>query len=88
MGKVPQTPSTTLLGPLEEGIQVEEGEILEEEEVILGETLEEAGEILPHHTTNFQGNNPLSLTEIAGSPRRSYKNGISTGGSIVLPPKS
>ena len=87
MDKAPQTLSTTLLGPLEEEIWVEEGEILEAEEVILEETQEEVAETPLLHTTSFQGNSSPSSKEIAKSRKHSYKNGISTEGSIVSPLK-
>ena len=61
---ITQTLSQTLLGPLEEEIQVAAGEILEEGAV----TQEEEVEIPIHHTTNYRDNSPRFLTETAESP--------------------
>ena len=88
-----QTPSRTLLGPLEEGIRVAEGEILEEEagvireETLVKEETPAEEETPPHPMTNYQGNNPLSSKETAKNQKHSYKNGTSIGGSITLPLK-
>ena len=78
----------TLLGPLEEGIRVAAGEILEEEAVTrVEQEEEEAVETHTPLTTNSQGNSPLSSKEIAESQRRSYRNGTSIGVSIDSPLK-
>ena len=86
-----------LLGPLEEGIQVEAGEILAEEEVtpveageILAEeevTPEEEGDIRPLHMTNYPGNNPRSSKAIAESLKHLCRNGPFIEESIDSPLK-
>ena len=60
---------------------MEEGEILEEEEV----TPEEEEVIRPPHMTNFQDNSPQFSKAIAENLKRSCKNGPFTGASIDLP---
>ena len=81
-----QTHSITLLGPLEEGIQVAAGEILEEEEVTREEQEGEV-EIRFPRVTNSWGINPRSSRETGGSRSPSCKNGTYIGASIDSPHK-
>ena len=73
--------SCDILGPLEEGIRVVAGEILEEEAV----TLEEEAAIREEEAilmTNCQANNLQSSKETDENPRRLCRNGTSIEASI------
>ena len=94
--KEPLTRSKPLLGPLEEEIRVEAGEILAGAEVTQeeaeipeeeGEILEGEEEIPSPYMTNFQDNNPTFSKGTGESRRPSCKNGTSTMGSIDILPK-
>ena len=84
------TPFTTLLGPLEEGIRVAEGGILEvaEGEGAIRVTPEtQALEETHRAMTNYRANSRLSLKETDENPKVSCKNGTYITASIDTPLK-